>query len=65
MIEPLKEKLLKLLLNGIHLDRIHNAQQDLNAVIRGVIDSFVSVQEYKKKGNLDVSISVQELIFGK
>nr|XP_018904304.1 PREDICTED: cullin-2 [Bemisia tabaci] len=54
MIEPLKEKLLKLLLNGIHLDRIHNAQQDLNAVIRGVIDSFVSVQEYKKKGNLDL-----------
>lgn len=56
MIEPLKEDLLKLLLDGIHQDRLGNGQHNNNDVIRGVIQSFVSVQEYKKKGNLEVEI---------
>lgn len=54
MIEPLKDKLVKLLLDGIQQDRLGNGQQNNNDVIRGVIQSFVSVQEYKKKGNLEV-----------
>lgn len=54
MIEPLQENLVKLLLDGIHQDRQGNGQHNNNEVIRGVIESFVSVQEYKKKGNLEV-----------
>lgn len=56
MIEPLQENLLKLLLDGIHQDRLGNGQHNNNDVIRGVIQSFVSVQEYKKKGNLEVKM---------
>lgn len=52
MIEPLKERLLELLLDGIHKDRLGSSQN--NDIIRGVIQSFVSVQEFKKKGNLEL-----------
>ncbi|XP_054268118.1 cullin-2-like isoform X1 [Macrosteles quadrilineatus] len=54
MIEPLQESLVKLLLDGIHQDRLGSGQHNNNDVIRGVIQSFVSVQEYKKKGNLEI-----------
>lgn len=57
MIEPLQENLVKLLLDGIHQDRLGSGQHNNNDVIRGVIQSFVSVQEYKKKGNLEVGLS--------
>lgn len=54
MIEPLRDNLVKLLLEGIHQDRMGNFQHQANEIIRGVILSFVRVQEYKKKGNLEV-----------
>uniref|UniRef100_A0A1B6LDY5 Cullin-2 n=1 Tax=Graphocephala atropunctata TaxID=36148 RepID=A0A1B6LDY5_9HEMI len=54
MIEPLQGSLVKLLLDGIHQDRLGQGQHVNNDVIRGVIQSFVSVQEYKKKGNLEL-----------
>ncbi|XP_075213693.1 cullin 2 [Lycorma delicatula] len=54
MIEPLWDKLVKLLLDGIHQDRLGNAQNTSNEIIRGVIQSLVSVQEYKKKGSLEL-----------
>uniref|UniRef100_A0A1B6HVB3 Cullin-2 n=1 Tax=Homalodisca liturata TaxID=320908 RepID=A0A1B6HVB3_9HEMI len=54
MIEPLQGSLVKLLLDGIHQDRLGQGQHINNDVIRGVIQSFVSVQEYKKKGNLEL-----------
>ncbi len=63
MIEPLKDELVRLLLDGIRHDRLgasgsrstRDAQFQTDAVIKGVINSFVSVEEYKKKGTLDVS----------
>lgn len=64
MIEPLQENLLKLLLDGIHQDRLGNGQHNNNDVIRGVIQSFVSVQEYKKKGNLEVEIFFNNILLG-
>jgi cullin 2 len=62
MIEPLKEDLVRLLLEGIRYDRINEttgstslgSHYQSDAVIKGVINSFVNVEEYKKKGNLDV-----------
>lgn len=55
MVEPLKENLVNLLLEGIHHDRLGEASVNVTNVIRGVIDSFVSVEEYKRKGKLEVS----------
>nr|CAD7600794.1 unnamed protein product [Timema genevievae] len=52
MIEPLKEKLVFLLLQGIHEYRLSDSNNNLTYVLKGVIDSFVSVEEYKKKNNL-------------
>lgn len=54
MIEPLKDSLVKLLLEGIHQDRIGAPIATSTDIIRGVIHSFVSVQEYKKKASLEV-----------
>lgn len=54
MIEPLKDSLVRLLLEGIHQDRIGDAQSVSSDIIKGVIHSFVGVQEYKKKDNLEV-----------
>ena len=60
MIEPLREQLVRLLLDGIRYDRLGETgstgatQFQSDSVIKGVIGSFVSVEEYKKKGNLDV-----------
>ena len=64
MIEPLRTELVRLLLDGIRYDRLGSAgsgstgrtQFQSDATIKGVISSFVEVEEYKKKGNLDVSI---------
>ena len=61
MIDPLKVDLVRLLLDGIRHDRLGESgattgatQFQSDAVIKGVINSFVSVEEYKKKGNLEV-----------
>ena len=61
MIEPLKEELVRLLLDGIKYDRLgsgsgstERTQFQSDSTIKGVISSFVEVEEYKKKGNLDV-----------
>ena len=54
MIEPLKENLVNLLLEGIHYDRLGEAAPQVTDIIRGVINSFVTVEEYKKKDNMDV-----------
>lgn len=53
MIEPLREDLVKQILDGIKEDRIGS---DLNPksveTLHGTIQSFVQVQDYQKKGNL-------------
>ncbi|KAL1115891.1 hypothetical protein AAG570_006180 [Ranatra chinensis] len=54
MIKPLRESLIKLLLEGIHQDRVGEVLSTPSDIIRGVIHSFVRVQEYKKKGNLNL-----------
>ena len=71
MIEPLRTELVRLLLDGIRYDRLGSAgsgstgrtQFQSDATIKGVISSFVEVEEYKKKGNLDVSIIFDRKIF--
>ena len=47
MIEPLKETLLKLILNEVARDRVGELVNQ--TVVHGVINSFVNVQEYKRK----------------
>lgn len=54
MIEPLKSSLVDLLLKGIHMDRIGEAQSSSTKVICGIIKSFVQVEKYKVKGQLEV-----------
>ncbi|KAF6213472.1 hypothetical protein GE061_011192, partial [Apolygus lucorum] len=54
MIEPLQASLVKLLLEGIHQDRVGDAQSSSSEIIKGVIHSFVGVQEYKKKDKLEL-----------
>lgn len=54
MIEPLKTSLVNLLLEGIRQNRLGNTYHTKNDVMRGVIQSFVAVEEYRKKNNLEV-----------
>ena len=72
MIEPLKDDLVRLLLEGIRFDRLGESESigggitslyQADADIKGVISSFVSVEDYKKKGNLDVSSSSRLLYY--
>lgn len=53
MIQTLGDELVKQILDGIKSDRLNS---DCNAksilIINGVIQSFVQVQDYRKKGNL-------------
>ncbi|KAF6213468.1 hypothetical protein GE061_011188 [Apolygus lucorum] len=60
MIEPLQASLVKLLLEGIHQDRVGDAQSSSSEIIKGVIHSFVGVQEYKKKDKLELYRTVFE-----
>lgn len=53
MIQSLGEEIVKQILDGIKADRIGSDFSSRNArVIHGIIQSFVQVQDYKKKGNL-------------
>lgn len=54
MIEPLRDTLVKLLLEGIYQDRQGVAHTAALPIIRGVIQSFVDVQQYKKKDKMEV-----------
>ncbi|KAJ8885828.1 hypothetical protein PR048_012033 [Dryococelus australis] len=51
MITPLKDILVHLLLNGI-INFQMGDDNNIKHVYRGVVQSFVSVQEYKKRNNL-------------
>jgi len=54
MIEPLKIKFRKLVLNGIASDRSGELMTAIqSSTIQGVICSFVSVEDYKKENNLE------------
>merc|ERR1719362_1268475 len=70
MIDPLKSSLVRLLLDGIRHDRLGETSGSTkatlfqsDAVIKGVINSFVNVEEYKKKGNLDLYEDIFEKPF--
>lgn len=52
MIEPMKHDLVTLLLDAIRKDRLGHGRQE--SIVQGVIMSLVQVQEYKKKGALDL-----------
>ncbi|KAL1465546.1 hypothetical protein WDU94_005103 [Cyamophila willieti] len=63
MIEPLKTSLVNLLLEGIRQNRLGNTYHTKNDVMRGVIQSFVAVEEYRKKNNLELYIDIFETQF--
>ncbi|KAL7296446.1 cullin-2 [Trichogramma pretiosum] len=63
MIESLKTSLVAILLEEIHADRLGEAQISTTDVICGVIDSFVRVEEYKTKGQLDFYQEIFETQF--
>ncbi|EZA48756.1 hypothetical protein DMN91_005219 [Ooceraea biroi] len=54
MIMPLKKSLVSLLLESIHADRVGKALPTSTDVICSVIESFVRVEEYKLKGQIDM-----------
>lgn len=58
MIGPLKKQLVPHLLENIHADRIGTSRAASIEVICGVIESFVRVEEYKMKGQIDVIIFI-------
>lgn len=62
MIDPLQDDLRRLLLEGIRYDRIGGTAKGASTsmfcsdmTIKGVINSFVEVEQYKKKMNLNVN----------
>lgn len=62
MIKSLGTEIVKQILDAIHADRVGNDLGTSNAqVINGIIQSFVQVQNYKKKSNLNL---YQELFEG-
>lgn len=55
MIVNVGDALVAQLLEGIRNDRLNTAQRsDMEHIIKGTIQSFVCVQEYKKKGSLQL-----------
>lgn len=56
MIKTLGEEIVKEILEAIQADRVFNRDSgSISAqVIHGIIQSFVQVQDYKKKGNLNL-----------
>ncbi|XP_046838772.1 cullin-2 [Vespa velutina] len=63
MIAPLRNSLVSLLLESINADRIGEAPPATTDVICGVIQSFVRVEEYKVKGQLDMYQEIFEKPF--
>ncbi|XP_043675705.1 cullin-2 isoform X2 [Vespula pensylvanica] len=63
MIAPLRKSLVSLLLESINADRIGEAPPATTDVICGVIQSFVRVEEYKVKGQLDMYQEIFEKPF--
>ena len=64
MIEPLQKDLVRLLLEGICYDRTGSAggnRYQIDSTIKGVIASFVEVEEYKKKNVLEVSLARKKI----
>ena len=61
MIDPLKEQLVTLILEAIKNDRLGKPSNEF--VVHGVILSLVQVEEYKKKGSLDLYQTVFESLF--
>jgi len=68
MIDPIQDDLRRLLLEGIRYDRVGGTGKGARSsmfcsdmTIKGVINSFVEVEQYKKKGNLNVSFLSQKL----
>lgn len=64
MIEPLQHDLLRLLLEAIHCDRTgQSLYNEKSSTIHGVIQSFVSVEEFKKKNTLELYETIFETPF--
>ncbi|KOX79600.1 Cullin-2 [Melipona quadrifasciata] len=63
MITPLRKQLVSLLLENIHADRVGTSPTASTEVICGVIQSFVRVEEYKMKGQVDMYQEIFETPF--
>lgn len=55
MIEPLQASLVSAVLECINQDRIGNGHLVNAEIVRGVIESFVTVNKFKKRDNIEVS----------
>lgn len=54
MIEPLQGSLVSAILECINQDRNNNGHLINAEVVRGVIESFVAVNKFKKRNNIEV-----------
>jgi cullin 2 len=63
MMEPLMENLVNLLFEGIHYDRLGEASPNITDIVQGVINSFVSVEDFKGKGKLELYQEIFEAPF--
>ena len=64
MIEPMKSVLLRLMLEAIHCDRTgQSLYNEKSSILHGVIQSLVSVEEFKKKNTLELYESIFESAF--
>lgn len=54
MIEPLQGSLVSAVLECINQDRMGNGHMVNSEVVRGVIESFVAVNKFKKRDNIEV-----------
>jgi len=62
MIVPLKDSMLELLLDEFDKQRHNISMTTSFDIIAGVINSFVVVQEFRKKYPLEVSINIYFII---
>lgn len=56
MIEPLQASLVSAILECINQDRLGNGHRVNSEIVRGVIESFVAVNKFKKRNNIEVII---------
>lgn len=60
MIEPLRTSLVSAILECINQDRMNKGCFVNAEIVRGVIESFVSVNKFKKRSTIEVRILYEE-----
>lgn len=63
MIEPLRTSLVSAILECINLDRMNKGCFVNPEIVRGVIESFVSVNKFKKRNTIEVRTSSDKSVY--